>query len=150
MPKSYELTPRAERDLKDIWLYTAQAWGDEQADNYVALLDKQFAILAASPYTGAARPDIEKECRFFPVGKHLIFYRIEDNDLVVILAVPHTSMDIGQCLENEGEQKKERVIKIRSVKESTTFAFPAAIFCDDSDRFYTFVSDASLKQAFVQ
>ena len=24
MPKTYELTPRAERDLKDIWLYTAE------------------------------------------------------------------------------------------------------------------------------
>jgi len=105
MPKKYDLTPRAERDLVDTWLYTAEAWSDEQADHYVALLEKQFELLATSPYMGAARPDIEKGYRYFPEGKRLIFYRVED-DRVVILAVPHASMDIDQHLEHEKEEQE--------------------------------------------
>ncbi len=105
MPKKYDLTPRAERDLKDIWLYTAEAWSDEQADHYLALLEKQFETLATSPYLGAARPDIEKGYRYFPEGKHLIFYRVEDDDRVIILAVPHASMDLDRHLEHEKEEQ---------------------------------------------
>lgn len=107
MPKKYELTPRAERDLKDIWFYTAEAWGDEQAEKYVALLEKRFEALADSPYIGAARPDIEKGYRYFPEGKHLVFYRVEENT-VIILAVPHTSMDIERHMEWEKKKDQEQ------------------------------------------
>lgn len=103
MPKNHKLTPRAERDLKDIWLYTAEAWSDEQAEIYVASLEKQFEALADSPYMGAARPDIEQGYRYFPEGKHLIFYRVE-NETIVILAVPHASMDIERLMEREQEK----------------------------------------------
>jgi toxin ParE1/3/4 len=100
MPGKFELTPRAERDLKDIWLYTADTWGDEQADNYVLLLQKRFKSLATSPFMGPARPDVGDGCRYLPEGKHLIFYRVDD-DTVVILAVLHASMDIERHIEPE-------------------------------------------------
>lgn len=105
MPKKYKLTPRAERDLKDIWLYTAETWGDEQAETYVALLEKRFEVLANSPYMGAARPDIEQVCRYLPEGKHLIFYRVEKNT-VIILAIPHASMDIERYMKSEKEDER--------------------------------------------
>lgn len=100
MPGKYELTPRAERDLKDIWLYTAETWGDDQAEAYIAALEKQFEALTASPFMGPARPDVCKECRYLPEGKHLIFYRV-DGDTVVILAVLHASMDIARHVKPE-------------------------------------------------
>ncbi len=100
MPKKFELTPRAERDLKDIWLYTAREWSVEQAENYHALLGKRFEELADMPYMGAERPDIGNGYRYLPEGKHLIFYRVE-NSTVIILGVPHASMDIVQYLDDE-------------------------------------------------
>jgi len=106
MPGKYKLTPRAERDLKDIWLYTTEIWGDEQADKYVELLEKRFDALAASPFIGSARPDIRQGYRCLPEGKHLIFYRIKDDD-VEILAIPHASMDIERRFEQEKEQGQE-------------------------------------------
>lgn len=30
----YRLTPRAESDLEEIWLYTFKTWSPEQADRY--------------------------------------------------------------------------------------------------------------------
>ena len=42
MPRmvEYRLTPAAERDLENIWLYTRQQWGTEQADIYTAIFGK--------------------------------------------------------------------------------------------------------------
>lgn len=100
MARKYELTPRAERDLKDIWLYTTETWGDEQADKYVVLLEKRFDVLVTSPFMGSARPDIGRGYRCLSEGKHIIFYRIKD-DVVEILGVPHAGMDIERRLEQE-------------------------------------------------
>jgi toxin ParE1/3/4 len=49
---------------------------------------------------GPARPDVGDGCRYLPEGKHLIFYRVDD-DTVVILAVLHASMDIERHIEPE-------------------------------------------------
>ena len=32
--RAYRLSPRAEIDLEDIWLYTLERWSAEQADRY--------------------------------------------------------------------------------------------------------------------
>ena len=32
---SYDLTLAAEEDLRDIWRYTLETWGSEQADKYL-------------------------------------------------------------------------------------------------------------------
>ena len=34
MAKPYRLSPLAEADLEEIWLYTAKSWSMEQADSY--------------------------------------------------------------------------------------------------------------------
>ncbi len=92
-------------------MYTAEAWSDEQAEKYVALLEKQFKALVASPFMGSARPDIGEGYRCFPEEKQLIFYRIKD-DVVEILGIPHAGMD----LEWHMEQEKEKQAKTRSDK----------------------------------
>ena len=47
----YRLTPAAERDLENIWLYTRQQWSAEQANRYTAILANAFAELARAPTT---------------------------------------------------------------------------------------------------
>ncbi|WP_375263917.1 type II toxin-antitoxin system RelE/ParE family toxin [Palleronia sp.] len=32
--KTYDLTPAAEEDLREIWRYTYETWGADQADRY--------------------------------------------------------------------------------------------------------------------
>lgn len=48
MPE-YRLSPAAELDLEDIWTYTVEHWGIDQADRYTDLLTAAFAELALSP-----------------------------------------------------------------------------------------------------
>ena len=52
------------------------------------------------------RTDVSDGYRCLPEGKHLIFYRV-DNDVVYILGVPHASMDLDKHLEREKDQACE-------------------------------------------
>ncbi|MBL4584572.1 MAG: type II toxin-antitoxin system RelE/ParE family toxin [Pseudomonadales bacterium] len=53
-----------------------------------------------NPEIGPQRPDIAENCRYLPEQSHLIFYHI-DNDSVVILVIPHSSMDIKKHVEQK-------------------------------------------------
>ena len=52
MPTSlleYRLSPEARNDLEDIWLYTLEEWGLDQANQYIDKLVEVFQIVAESP-----------------------------------------------------------------------------------------------------
>ncbi len=68
----YRLTPLAESDLEEIWLYTFRRWSIEQADRYHALVVAAFDEIAAGQRVG--RPLNIRDGYFkYPVGAHIIF-----------------------------------------------------------------------------
>jgi toxin ParE1/3/4 len=94
--RAYRLSPRAEADLEEIWLYTFKNWSLEQADIYLNAFVDAFEELAAGQRTG--RPvDIREGYFKHPVGAHFVFYRFTESGLVVI-RVLHQSMDVGRHL----------------------------------------------------
>jgi len=42
----YVLSPRARADLDDIWNYTAQRWGTDQAEDYIRLVQKAIETVS--------------------------------------------------------------------------------------------------------
>ena len=86
------LTPRAEADLDEIWDYTADKWGIEQAELYIRELWQAMAFVAADPRRGKACDDIRPGYRRYPAGSHLIFYRPAGQDIDVV-RVLHRRMD---------------------------------------------------------
>lgn len=66
--------PRAREDILDIWTYIAFD-NVEAADAVVDRFDSAFALLAANPKMGQARPDIGTGVRSFVVGSYIVFYR---------------------------------------------------------------------------
>ncbi|MFC3853874.1 type II toxin-antitoxin system RelE/ParE family toxin [Salinispirillum marinum] len=84
-------TPRAKKDLKDIWQFTQFRWGSAQADLYVSRLLDAIELLSSIPSAGRVRPEIGKNVQCLSVGRHSIFYRQTDG--IEILAVVHQSMD---------------------------------------------------------
>lgn len=91
MPK-IRLTQTAQRDLENIGIYTITEWGEEQANNYIGLIEQGFSQLLDNPSIGKARPDIKKGYRVLQVQKHLIFYRV-GTEYIDIIGVPHVRMD---------------------------------------------------------
>jgi toxin ParE1/3/4 len=87
----YRLTPRAEIDLEDIWLYTFQNWSLEQADRYLNDIMAAIAALANGTKTGR-QVDIRAGYLKYLAGSHYVFYRRSDLSLDVI-RILHQSMD---------------------------------------------------------
>ena len=82
-----ELTPRADQDLLDIWLYTAEAWSPLQADKYSDEFFETFQTLCSMPNIARERPDFDPPVRVHPTGQHLIVYRCDTHTLTVVRIV---------------------------------------------------------------
>jgi len=94
--RTYKLSPLAEADLEEIWLYTFKTWSLEQADSYHAGFVAAFEGLAAG--TKAGRPvDVRDGYFKYAVGSHFVFYRQSDSSLDVV-RILHQRMDTSAHL----------------------------------------------------
>lgn len=89
----YILRKLAEQDLEEIWFYTFNQWGIDQADTYLNSIMSRFESLARQPGLGRKRDEVAEGYFSYPTGEHVIFYMIS-NDVVDIVGIPHHSMDI--------------------------------------------------------
>ncbi len=89
--RPYRLSPLAEADLEDIWLYTYKHWSLAQADQYHRDLVVAIESLAKGIKTGR-KVDIRPGYLKYSVGQHLIFYRQADAGLDII-RILHQRMD---------------------------------------------------------
>ena len=74
----YRLSPLAELDLEEIWLYVAQDRGVGIADRLIDEIAARFGLLAAHPDAGRARDEIASGLRGFPVKSYVIYYRTSE------------------------------------------------------------------------
>ncbi len=95
MPK-FKLTPLAEQDLEDIWLYIAQD-NARAADKLLNRIETQCELLANHPQLGPARDDIAQGLRYHPLANYLILYRIIHQG-VEIVRVAHGARNILDLL----------------------------------------------------
>lgn len=93
----YRLTPAAERDLENIWLYTRQQWSAAQADRYINILAGVFAALAEAPETAPACDLICRGYRRRSVERHMIYFRVTKYG-VAIIRILHDRMDVPRHL----------------------------------------------------
>jgi len=88
----YRVRPRARADLEDIWRYTVETWGQEQADAYLTEIFAGFDRLARNPKLGRDAGEIRAGYSRYPAGKHMIFYRQAKRGFVDIVRVLHERM----------------------------------------------------------
>jgi toxin ParE1/3/4 len=93
MTPSYSIRALARADLEEIWFFTFEEWGLEQADKYLNSLFSRFKWLTKNPYTGKDRGDIKNGYYCFPEGMHLVFYTMTEYGIDII-GIPHQSMDV--------------------------------------------------------
>lgn len=90
----FTLTRKAVSDLRDIAKYTTEQWGIEQRNLYLGMLDTAFHRIAKNPLLGKDCSDILSGYRKLPIGSHLIFYRCSSPNLIMIVRILHSRMDI--------------------------------------------------------
>ena len=93
----YVLSPRARADLEGIWDYSERRWGTAQAERYIRQLIDSVKFVATDPRRGRRCGDIRPGYFKYPVGSHVLFYKLalEGIDVVRIL---HGRMDFDRHL----------------------------------------------------
>lgn len=74
----YSLTKEAAGDLYRIWEYTVDTWSEKQADKYYEMLHAGL--------------------KGFLIGRHVIFYLVQETADVLIVRILHSSMDFARYL----------------------------------------------------
>lgn len=95
----YILSRLADDSLADIENYTAERWGDAQAEKYIGALFAAFARLAEDPAMGRRRTDIPPSLLVYGVGSHLIVYRSGDGGEVEVVTILHPAMNVAKHIE---------------------------------------------------
>jgi len=93
MTSTYSIRAWARTDLEEMWQFTFEEWGLEQADKYLNSLFSRFEWLSRNPYTGKDREDIKNGYYCFPEGMHLVFYTMTEYGIDII-GIPHQNMDV--------------------------------------------------------
>ena len=80
---AHRLAPEAESDLDELWHYVASDGSVEIADRLVDSLTTRFFLLAKYPRVGHRRDDLRPGTRSFPVGKYVVLYRLDGEDVLI-------------------------------------------------------------------
>ncbi len=95
---SYKLSQRAEKDIISIAKYSLQQWGKAAAKRYVTSLHACFELLSSNPRLGRPRDVIKSGYLSINEGSHVVFYKINDDNDVIIIRVLHQRMDFTRHL----------------------------------------------------
>src|ERR1700744_2072413 len=97
IPYPYELSQEADNDLQQIYDFTLEKFGTEQAIQYLMGLEELFYTLCTHPHAGRPRNEIRKGLRSSSYVSHTVFYRVIGKKIRII-RVLHSSRDIPRFL----------------------------------------------------
>lgn len=86
-------TKLAEDDIKDIYLYSYQEFGEEQAEKYYDGLEERFQRILDQTAHSQDYSHIDSGLRRVNYERHAIYYELEAKGDVVIIRVLHQKMD---------------------------------------------------------
>ena len=90
MPAAYDLTRSAKQDVRGIWVYTAEQWGERQADRYTAGLETCFRRIAGRRFRHKTFSEHYPQVRV----TRYVFYLFPEGQHPLIIAVLHGRMDL--------------------------------------------------------
>ena len=94
MPAAYELTRAAKQDVRGIWVYTAEQWGERQADRYTGRLETCFRRIAERRMRPKTFSERYPQVLVTRCQEHYVFYLRPDSRKPLIIAVLHGRMDM--------------------------------------------------------
>ncbi len=86
---------RVRKDLEEIFDYSLDQFGLEQAEKYVSAFDDYFEKIRQNPSKGQRQNTVAKELWRYRKERHFIFYRIYKTH-VRIVRILHDQMDFGR------------------------------------------------------
>lgn len=96
MANAYDLSNRAKADLRGIWNYTEDRWGEQQADKYYRDIIKTIEQLASGERQGR-KSDVRDGYLKYLVGRHFVYFTKGDRKIIVV-RILHDSMETSRHL----------------------------------------------------
>lgn len=93
----FQLSPKAQRDLDEIFDYTVARWGLEQALRYDRLIEAACAELANAPLLAESYAHIRPGYRRRSIEHHAIYFK-QTRTGIAIIRILHQRMDSGRHL----------------------------------------------------
>jgi toxin ParE1/3/4 len=88
------LSKLAEKDIRNIWSYSVEKWGEEHTVQYLTGLNRKLDQLSQEPDTfGVRRPDIKPDYMSCLYERHIVFFK-KVNDSIKVIRILHQRMDI--------------------------------------------------------
>lgn len=91
--KGYILSVPAKADIEEIFEYTENEFGLNQAVKYTLAIEELLFLLVETPEMGKDRNEIKQGLFSFPYHNHIVFYRIL-NDHIWVVRVLHGNRDV--------------------------------------------------------
>ncbi len=83
-------------DLQEIYDYSFEQWGEDQAEAYIQYLFHVFQLLTDRPYMARLRPEIRPSIRSFAARSHVVLF-VETETGIGIARILHVAMDIDHA-----------------------------------------------------
>lgn len=90
----FKLTNKAVEDLSKIWDYIYEVWSERQADRYYQMLISNCQEIANNWGLGKKYEGITENLLGMKANRHIIFYRIINENYVEITRILHERMDL--------------------------------------------------------
>ena len=91
--------PSAKNDIKKIWRYSYNNWGENQANKYVNELGQAINSIADNQMIGSVIDHVLEGYRMHHYKHHLIIYRFTQNTIVIVRVLGE-NMDVKRHLKN--------------------------------------------------
>jgi toxin ParE1/3/4 len=92
--RKVRFTPAAKEQLKSIWQYAFETWGEQKADAYLAEIEAKLNVIAENPARERERPEIKPGYHSIKVNRHIIFCLLGKEHIDVI-GILHERMDVA-------------------------------------------------------
>ncbi len=87
---------RARLDIEDALFYTQQRWGKEQRRRYRTRITRATRSLLDYPERGNPHDELFPGCRSLLVEQHVIYYRIDGDEIIVGRVLHGSQNPIGK------------------------------------------------------
>lgn len=94
--KGIAFSPAAEADIGEIWNYSADRWGADQADGYIDAI--QDACRALARGTRQGRPSVLPGLHKYLCGSHVVYF-VDAADHLNVIRILHQRQDAERHLQ---------------------------------------------------
>ena len=90
---AYILTADAAQDIEEVWRFSFERWGADQADKYLAQMESCLDRIAAGEAYCRSYPEIDARLKSHHCEHHYIFF-LDGADKVTVIAVLFERMNL--------------------------------------------------------